>query len=250
MTVTELDAVGRAALAALLPDTPENVISRSLLHAGRCRAWRENDALLIESDATAPGEPHLIGSDPAALLALLRARPDWRAANLDPRAAAAVAEGVAADGITVRPGGDLYFVAGEPPEAPPGHVARLLRGADRAALAERLPAFAAIDPALGQPWNIGAASFAGSEIVSLAAVTAQTPKFANVSIATLPEWRDQGHGVAAAAVLVSAVVRARRRALWSCGETNAASLRIARSLGFTEAARRVYLVRERRQAGN
>lgn len=244
MTVTELDAVGRAALATLLPDTPENVISRALLQTGRCRAWRALDAVSIESETAAPSEPHLVGSDPGSLLELLRARPDWRAASVDPRAASAVAEALAGDGLAVRRVEDIYFITGDAPEPPPGPGARLLRSADSDVLAAALPAFAVLDPALGQPWTIGAASYAGDRMASLAAVTAQTPKFANISVVTLPELRNRGHATAAAAALAAAIVRGKRKALWSCAEKNVPSLAIARALGFTEAARRVYLVRD------
>ncbi|MGI9254011.1 MAG: hypothetical protein ACR2J8_09705 [Thermomicrobiales bacterium] len=60
--IQELDAVGRTALATLLPDLPENVISHHLLTAGLCRVWRVADCMAIESEAFAPGEPHMVGT--------------------------------------------------------------------------------------------------------------------------------------------------------------------------------------------
>jgi RimJ/RimL family protein N-acetyltransferase len=245
MKLHELDAVGRAALAALLPDTPENVISNHLLKTGNCRVWSERDCVLLESEQYAPGEPHLIGSEVSSLLALLRERPEWRAANIDPRIASAMSEELAAIGIAVQLVEDRYFNRADAPDVPAAPEARLLRSADAATLARAREAFAGFDPALGAPWTIGAGSFDGDEIVSLAAVTAQTPRYANISAVTLPEWRDKGHATAAAAVLSGAIVRGKRKALWSCAESNGPSLAIAEALGFTEATTRTYLVRER-----
>lgn len=244
MTITELDAVARSALAALLPDTPENVISRHLLQVGACQVWSLLDCVMLESTQDAPGEPQLIGSDPGSVLGLLRSRPGWRAATVDPRIADAVATGLASDGDPVRQVEDRYFTLRERPAIPAIPEARLLRSADADALARVRSAFAEIDPSLDVAWTIGAASFDGAEIVSLAAVTAQTAKFANISAATLPTWRGRGHATAATAVVAAAVIAVKRQALWICSETNAPALAIATELGFAQAATRICLARE------
>ncbi|MGI9254012.1 MAG: GNAT family N-acetyltransferase [Thermomicrobiales bacterium] len=139
---------------------------------------------------------------------------------------------------------DIYLTTRDAPAVPDAPPARLLRSADAPALEAVRGAFAAIDPAMGHPFKVGAAAFADDRIVSIAAITAMTPRYANISVATLPEWRDRGHATAAAAILTAGIAATKRIALWSCSETNGPSLAIARGLGFEEVTQRTFLVRE------
>jgi RimJ/RimL family protein N-acetyltransferase len=248
MKLHEVDAVGRAALFTLLPDAPENVISLHVLHTGRCRVWGERDCVLIESDF-ALGEPHLIGSVTDSIVALLQERPEWTAANVASKIAGPVADALEGLGMALHQTPDIYLATATPPTLRVGHPARLLRAADAELVAEAMDKFAALDPALGQPGLIAAGSFDGDKLVSMAAITARTERFANVSAVTLQDWRGQGYATAAAAVLTAAVAGTRRQALWSCAESNTASLAIANALGYREIARRVYLVRDDKRSG-
>jgi predicted GNAT family acetyltransferase len=61
-------------------------------------------------------------------------------------------------------------------------------------------------------------------------------------VTTLPEWRGRGLSTAAAALVATVIQDAGRTPVWSTGEGNAASRRVAEKLGFREVARRAYLI--------
>ena len=242
--VIELDAVGRASLASILSDVPETATTIARLRADRCRVWSCGDTVLVSCDSLAPGEPMAFGNDAAAILAMLAEVPGWRAVDVAPRAADALAALLAEHGIAVQPVADIYFATGDAPEVEPRAEARMLGGRDADLLDASREAFAAIDPSLGEPLHIAAGAIVNGALVSLCAVNALTHRHANLAVATLPDWRNRGFATAAAALVTAGVVRTRRRALWSCAETNLPSLAIARALGYQESSRRTLLVRE------
>lgn len=94
--------------------------------------------------------------------------------------------------------------------------------------------------------GIVAAAIADDAIVSLAATAARADQYADLAVWTATDWRGQGLATAAAAQVARAVQAAGQIPVWSTGETNATSLRIARTLGFRAVARRVYLIRDDR----
>ena len=54
-------------------------------------------------------------------------------------------------------------------------------------------------------------------------------------------WRGMGFATASASIVARRIQDLGRTPVWSAGEDNAASLRIAAKLGFVEVSRRVYL---------
>ena len=69
--------------------------------------------------------------------------------------------------------------------------------------------------------------------------------FADIGALTNAAFRGRGYSTAAAAIVCRWVQQSGRVPVWSCGEDNAASLRVAEKLGFREVGRRVYLIPER-----
>jgi predicted GNAT family acetyltransferase len=68
-------------------------------------------------------------------------------------------------------------------------------------------------------------------------------------VATLPAYRRRGFATAAAALVATAIQAGGRIPVWSCGETNQASLRVATNLGFEPVLRRVYIILASRRPG-
>jgi predicted GNAT family acetyltransferase len=58
----------------------------------------------------------------------------------------------------------------------------------------------------------------------------------------LEAWRKHGFATAAAALVARDLQAARQIPVWSAGAHNAASLRVTEKLGFTQIARRRYVI--------
>lgn len=242
--VRVLETVERAAFAALLPDTPESLITKSLLAEGQLRLLACADAVLATESPLEPEEPMAFGSNPAAIVATLQACGSWAAVSVVPRAADEVARLLMSEhGVTTRRVIDRYLVRGNDPALSPPANARLLAKADAPLLEASYEAFEAVLPGIMRETPIRAATIIDGHIVSMGVVNARTQRHANVAVATLPDWRGNGYGTAVAEVAVHAVLQTKRRAVWSSAETNVPSLAIARHLGFEDTTERVYLIR-------
>jgi hypothetical protein len=100
--------------------------------------------------------------------------------------------------------------------------------------------FGAIDGLFAE--GVAAGAVVGGVLVALACTTAQSLRHADVSVVTAGPWRGQGLATACASLVADGVRRAGRVPVWSAGEQNAASLRVARKLGFEEVGRRAYII--------
>jgi predicted GNAT family acetyltransferase len=66
-------------------------------------------------------------------------------------------------------------------------------------------------------------------------------KYADLSVVTAGPWRGRGMATACAGLVIAEIRRSGRVPVWSTGEDNVASLRVARKLGFEEVGRRTYV---------
>jgi RimJ/RimL family protein N-acetyltransferase len=82
--------------------------------------------------------------------------------------------------------------------------------------------------------------------VSLACTTAQTLRHADLGVATAAPWQGRGLATACASLAAKEVQQAGQVPVWSTGEDNIASLRVARKIGFAEVGRRTYVIPARR----
>jgi predicted GNAT family acetyltransferase len=83
-----------------------------------------------------------------------------------------------------------------------------------------------------------------NKLVAIAQNYALTEGYGDIGVFTLPDWRGYGFATAAAAQVANWLQGNDRHPVWSCGEHNLASLRVAEKLGFVENGRRVYLILE------
>jgi hypothetical protein len=90
--------------------------------------------------------------------------------------------------------------------------------------------------------GVAAGAVVDGGLIALACTTAQSLRHADVSVVTAGPWRGQGLATACAALVAVEVWRAGRVPVWSAWEENAASLRVARKLGFEEVGRRTYII--------
>ena len=69
-------------------------------------------------------------------------------------------------------------------------------------------------------------------LVSVAHTIAITARYADIGVFTHEDYRNRGYSSAAAAIVAKAIRESGRTPVWSCGEDNLASLRVAAKAGL------------------
>ena len=237
-------------LAAIIGDTPMTVISGSRLKHGMCEAYvagtlPDVTAALV-FDAYCPDEPCGFGTDAAALWRLLKATDGWSCINVDTSCAASLGALIEADtGTSVRYYGDVYHALLEPVHCYPNVAVRLLTSEDVKYLSE-----APIE-VQGNGYKtheamvtegLAAGAVVDSNLVAIAHTYAETDLHADIGVSTVETWRKNGFATAAASLVAESIQAKGKVPVWSCGEDNIASLRVAQKVGFTEVSRRTYVI--------
>ena len=237
-------------LADLLGDTPMTVISASRLKQGMCDAYIAgslpdiNAALVF--DAYCPDEPCGFGTDAEALWQLLKETHGWGCINVESACAAALGARIEADrGTSIRYYGDICHALLEPVHCDSNETVRLLTLEDTVRLATA-PAevqgngYKTHEALLTN--GIAAGAVVDGNIVAIAHTYAETDLHADIGVSTVEQWREKGFATAAASLVAREIQAKGKVPAWSCGEDNAASLRVAQKLGFTEVGRRTYVI--------
>lgn len=237
-------------LAQHLSDGPQTVISRAHLLWGTARAYAIGltavgfETAVIE-DPGCPGEPMIFGNNAQQIADLMPQIPDWFCVNvatdladeLEPRLAAQM-------GRALRRQGDVYHTLTQaPPAALLTHPAvRLLTPDDLPLLQAAPPELRGHDPAQLLQKTAAAGAIIQGQLVAIAQNYALSEGFGDIGVFTRPEWRGRGLAAAAAALVAEWLWRNGRIPVWSCGENNQPSLRVAKKVGFVANGRRVYLI--------
>ncbi|HEX5165304.1 MAG TPA: GNAT family N-acetyltransferase [Thermomicrobiales bacterium] len=254
--VTTIDDLsGLRALAAMLPDTAATVITLHTLRRGSCRAHLTGPiarptALVVDYDEV-PGEPGCFADDPDLLWTILRDMPGWFSANMPESLAPAVGTLIERDwSEPARYLGDLYFTLQRPAPTLSDAAVRRLTPADQPLL-DAAPAtlrgagFGTTGGLLAE--GIAAAAIVDNALVAIAHTFAISDRHADIGVATHEAFRGRGYATAAASLVAQAIQASGRTPVWSCGETNQPSLRVAAKLGFQPALRREYVIVESRR---
>ncbi len=243
----------RALLAEALGDTPETVIPAGLLLAGLadahvCGEAPRFDGVVVQSHLLRR-EPWGFGCDPSAVWELLRPLNDWGRKAMSPNMSADLVPPVSAlierdTGVRVRSYGDVYHtLTGAVRELCVPEV-RLLKPEDADLLSaywdgSRAMGFATLEGLLTD--GAAAGAVVEGRLVALAHTNAMTAKHGDIGVETDEAWRGRGFASASACLVARRIREMGRTPVWSTGEGNAASLRVAAKLGFVEVSRRVYL---------
>jgi hypothetical protein len=242
----------RQALARSLDDTPESVISVHLLARGLAEAYVAGDPThpdgVIVQGGSDPGELMSFGSDAMGLWELLRLVERWWCVSVVEPCADDLGRIVGArTGSKVRYYGDIYHVL-RTPVARIHHEATRLLTPDDLGLVE-----AAAVEVRGSGWDstqemleegVVAGAVVEGDLVAIAFTHARSARHADMAVNTLREWRGRGFATAAASLVAQRLQEAGQRPVWSTGEDNLASLRVAQKLGFTPITRRTYVIRD------
>ena len=240
-------------LADALGDTPETVIPVHVLRRGLADAWVAGtaprfDGVIVQAHLL-PQEPWCFGMDPSAIWGLLRPLYDWGRQSFSPNVPADMACQLAtfikqdAD-VQCRQYGDVYHTLNGPineftvPEVRPLSLeAEGLLAAYRSDPREM--GFATFEDLLTN--GAAAGAVVEGSLMALAHTNAMTARYGDIGVATDEPWRGKGFASSAASIVARRIQERGRTPVWSAGEGNAASLRVAAKLGFTEVSRRVYL---------
>ena len=248
--MTKLTSQECLALADLLGDTPMTVISASRLEQGMCDAYIAGSLSEVKAalvfDVFCADEPCGFDTDADALWQLLKATDGWGCINVDSSCAASLGKLIEADRRTpVRYYGDVCHALLEPVHCYSNEAVRLLTLEDAVRLA------AAPTEVQGNGYKtheamltdgIAAGAVVDGNIVAIAHTYAETDLHADIGVSTLEAWREKGFATAAASLVAQEIQAKGKVPAWSCGEDNAASLRVAQKLGFTEVGRRTYVI--------
>jgi GNAT superfamily N-acetyltransferase len=248
-----LDPEAFRALADALGDTPETVISTHLLRRGMCKAYvagtpSQFDGAIVQAH-NLPAEPTGFGSDPHVLWKLLQSVEGWDCVVVESECASALGERIQVElGVGVHYLDDVHYTLGKRGTAYHDSAVRLLKLKDLELLASADPDFRSggwESPRELLSEGIIACAIVAGEIVSTALTTARSKRYADVGVYTHEDYRRRGLATAAASIVVNRVQRAGQTPVWSTGEHNAASLRVAQKLGFIEVSRRTYVILEK-----
>lgn len=248
--MTKLTSQECLVLSDVLGDTPMTVISASRLKQGMCDAYitgslPDIDAALV-FDAYCADEPCGFGIDADALWRLLKVTDGWSCINVDPSCATSLGALIKADrDTTIRYYGDVYHALLKPVHRYPNAAVRLLTPEDVTRLA-KAPA-----EVQGNGYKthaamvtdgIAAGAIVDNNIVAIAHTYAENNLHADIGVSTIEAWREKGFATAAASLVAQEIQASGKVPVWSCGEDNIASLRVAEKLGFTEVDRRTYVI--------
>jgi hypothetical protein len=196
-----------------------------------------------------PGVLLAFGDDPRALWELIQPLRGWTAIAAGPGVAHDLGHAIQrATSWTIRYQEVLLFIL-------PSPVIRLAHAAVRLMTPEDVELVAA-----GPGGSVGAAYWsvqallaegcvAGAvvdgRLVARAHTSCQSPRYADVAVATAEESRGKGLATAAASLVCEQVQRSGRIPVWSTGGDNLASQRIAAKLGFVLQSRLTHLAPSR-----
>jgi len=238
-----LDRAQCLLLADFLGDSPESVIPIHLLRQGLCHAWIsgnvEKPVGAVVQSTSVMEEPWAFG-DAEVIWRLLENATGWWTVNVS--GALARPLGVVLERETkgrAHNYGDVYYTLARAAASFRSPEVRRLKTGDEPLMAKYM----------GTPTWAGSEGFetmaAGAvvdgKLVGLAHVSAVTERHADIGVSTLEPWRGRGFATAAASIVARLVRESGRTPVWSAGEGNAASLRVAAKVGFREVSRRVYV---------
>ena len=238
------------ALARVLGDSPETAIPVHRLMRGACSAYvvgeptRFEAAVIVSHDN--PGEPDGFGEDPEALWSILGPLEGWRVVDVSASVAPKLGAQIrASTGSRVAYYGDVYHTLTRPAAEHTHPDVRRLTVDDRAlfdGVPDDLKPGIRGDVELMLREGFVAGAVVDDRIVSVAHTNATTARYADIGVFTHEDCRNRGYSTASAAIVAEAIRESGRTPVWSCGEDNLSSLRVAAKVGFNKVSRRTYVI--------
>lgn len=243
----ELPADQFDAAADALGDSPFTVIPTHLLRQRWCRAYIVGDLLrfdaLLIHHKNNPSEPVVFGSNAQAIGQLLRELTGWwcieAATDVAPVLAEIMQRGMA---VPMRLYADVHHTLTQPaPDIQHSNV-RLLTTEDITFVSSSQ----SDRPREEIEWIVRNGVMAGAivdeRLIAIAQTYALSANYCDVGVWTHEAFRKQGYATACASLVAREVQHRGLTPVWSTGEDNYASLRVAAKLGFREMGRMTYVI--------
>lgn len=240
-------------LAETLGDTPETVISYHLLRHGFCQAYVAGkpsnfDGIIIQNKLD-PAEPVGYGSDARILWGLLKSVKDWECVEISNKCAKELGEIITSEtGRKVRYYVDIYHALQKPVNELKNEFVRQIKLDDLDMLESadedfRKCCFDTPKKLLNE--GFVACAIVSGKIVGVALTSARSHKHSDIGVFVAENYRNRGFATASASIVAKLIQESGQIPVWSAGEGNIASLRIAKKLGFTEVSRMTYVIPEK-----
>jgi len=225
-------------------------MATSQLRLGLANAWVVGEAADFETavvvNQNQPGEPIIFGQDAARIADVLQHIAGWDCVNVAPALVSRLAPLIETKmDCTVRLWRDVYHTATNPVPNFSLPQVRLLTTADWPLLESAPAGLQGPNPRRALFEMHVAGAVVDDRLVAIAQYVAQSARYGEIGVHTLPEYRRRGFATAVASLIAQVIQAQGRIPVWSCGEGNAPSLRVAQKLGFTETTRRVYIILDR-----
>lgn len=238
------------AFASGLSDSLETTIPFHRLMRGTCIAYVVGETTRFQAAIVHlqedKGELQGFGENPEALWAILEPLAGWRVVNVSPSVAPKLGALIrASTGSRVAYYGDIYHTLTRPAVAHPHPDVRLLTVDDRAlfdGVPDDLKPGMRGDVEIVLREGFVAGAVVDDRLVSVAHTNAITERYADIGVFTDQDFRNRGYSTASASIVAASIQKSGRMPIWSCGEDNLQSLRVAAKVGFAEVSRRTYVI--------
>ena len=248
--VAQLDPADFAELANTLGDTPETVVEVHLLRKKLCKAFVAGSpssfsAAIVQSHFD-PGELMGFGTEARVLWELLQLVEGWDCISVKRQCAKPLGDLIEnSDGAKVRYYDDVYHSLTRPVQLFTHDHVRELTTQDQSLIASAPTeiqggGYEDMETMLSE--GIVAGTIDAGRLVSIAHTSGVTDLHGEIGVGTLEPWRKRGLCSAAASIVSNRLQKQGRVPVWSTGEDNFASLRVAAKLGFREVSRRTYVI--------
>ena len=237
-------------LTRALGDSLETAIPLGRLMRGACIAYVVGEVTRFEAAVVHlqedKGEVQGFGENAEALWSILEPLEGWRVVNVSPSVAPKLGALIrASTGSRVAYYGDVYHTLSRPAVAHSYPEVRRLTVDDRAlfdGVPDDLKPGMRGDVEIVLREGFVAGAVVDDRLVSVAHTNAITERYADIGVFTDEDFRNRGYSTSAAALVAGSIQRSGRIPVWSCGEDNLQSLRVAAKVGFTEVSRRTYVI--------
>lgn len=248
--VAQLDPADFAELANTLGDTPETVVEVHLLRKKLCKAFVAGSpssfsAAIVQSHFDSE-ELMGFGTEARALWELLQLVEGWDCIGVNRQCAKPLGDLIEnSDGAKVRYYDDVYHSLTRPVQLFTNDHVRELTTQDQSLIASAPTeiqggGYEDMETMLSE--GIVAGAIDAGRLVSIAHTSGVTDLHGEIGVGTLEPWRKRGLCSAAASIVSNRLQEEGRIPVWSTGEDNFASLRVAAKLGFREVSRRTYVI--------
>ena len=237
-------------LARTLENSLETAIPIHRFMRGACDAYIVGEPARFEAAVVFlkgdKGELQGFGENPEALWAILEPLEGWRAVEVSALVAPKLGSLIRTiTGNRVAYYDAVYHTLTRPAVTHPHPDVRLLTVDDRAlfgGVPDDLKPGMRGDVEIVLREGFVAGAMADDRIVSVAHTNAITDRYADIGVFTHQDYRNRGYSTASASIVAAAIQGRGLTPVWSCGEDNLQSLRVAAKVGFTEVSRRTYVI--------